>query len=208
MDLSDDADLLAVSFLTVSSGSAQTTIIFYNFGSAGQGYENNIVSTYSYDNLTVPKITFLTQNRIAAVGDDTIIIYEGAEKPKETKSIEIEREITSVFSGNEKLGLVFRNNTENEASADADTAYTMVVYNASGKRQFETGFDLSYKSIDVLDNGEICILGDKACEIITGKGKTKFRYTFDEEIYDVISLGNLHNYAFVLSDHTDKVRLK
>ena len=209
--LSPNARLLAVSYVCIGEGSVNATLNFYNFGSVGDNEIDNIVSSYSYDNLVIAQLAFLNDKQLVAFGNGEIQIYSGAQKPALSKQITLDNQINSIFYGEEIFGVVYQNDTTAVAiSGDSEdlSTYTMVVYNENGKRKYEHDFDLSYSDIRVLSNGEVCILGEFACEIVSRHGKTKFQYTFDETLYGIIAQGNLQNYVFVLSDHTDQIRLK
>lgn len=211
ISLSNDAKKMAVSFLNVMSGTTSTTIAFYNFDSVGQNEIDNIVSSFTYEDLVIPKVKFLTNNVLVAFGDTELQIYKGSEKPDLQKQITLDHDIDSIFYGNGKFGIVYKNDiTSTDASSDAEQtgAYQIVVYSKNGNTIFSKDFDLSYKSIKILSNGEVCILGENACEIFSKFGLERFHYTFNESLLEIRALGSMHTYEVILDGHTDKIRLK
>ena len=211
VDVSYDGTLMAVAFMNISGGKTDTRMLFYNFGSVGENEVDHVVSEFEYEDCVVAEVSFLKNGRLVAFGDNGIMIYSSDQKPELIREVELEDEVTSVFTGENGFGVVYYNKDglKNESSdAEALSTYTLSLYSSSGKLRHEQGFDLSYNKIEILENGEVCILGDNACEIISKRGSVKFTYSFDEELCEVISAGSLHEYYLVMKGHTDKVRLK
>ena len=67
---------------------------------------------------------------------------------------------------------------------------------------------ITYNSIEFLENNEICVRGDYACELFTTHSIKKFSYTFDKEVYKILSGENGENYTFIFKDTIDEVKLK
>lgn len=199
--LSYDANKLAVSILDIGKGKAQTTIAFYNFGSVGQNEIDNIVSSYSYDDTIIPEIDFVTNDRMIAFGDNKVILFEGTQKPEETESLNLEKEIKSIFFDADYFGLVF-------GSGDAGNHHKMEIYDMNMKLRLEKEYTMSYQNIEFLENHEICIRNEYQCEIYTLRGTKKFAYKFDDALYKIFSNGKGRRYTFILDGVMEKVRLK
>ena len=86
--LSENGEKLAVSMLDINGGSVKTVIAFYNFGTVGQNSIDKIVSSYSYADMVIPQIRYLAEDTMVAFGDNRVILFTGAQKPAEEKSIE------------------------------------------------------------------------------------------------------------------------
>lgn len=199
--LSNDANKLAVSILDIGQGRAKTTIIFYNFGSAGQNEIDNMVGTYSYDDTVISQIEFVSNDRMIAFGDNRVIFFEGRQSPEETSAISLEKEIKSIFFDEDYFGLVY--------SGDAGgKAHKMDVYDMQGKLRLEQEFRMSYQSIEFLENHEICIRDEYECEIYTLRGIKRFTHKFDRALYKIFSDGIGRRYTFILDGVMEKVRLK
>ena len=65
--LSPDATMLAVDLVDVSSGRVNTTINFYNFGSVGQSEVDNNVGVFTFENILVPEIDYVSKNKMNGV---------------------------------------------------------------------------------------------------------------------------------------------
>lgn len=199
--LSQDAVKLGVSMLDINEGEVKSTIAFYNYGSVGQNEIDRIVGVLSFDDMVIPEIEFVTNDKMVAFGDSEILIFEGAQKPQLKQEIMLEKEAKSIFYNENYIGIV----TDNE---EETVTHHMTVYNREGKTVMEKDFSIGYSNIEFLSNGEICILGTHACDIYTIRGTYKFHSEFDREIYEVIPGNSALNYMFILNDAIESVRLK
>lgn len=199
--LSNDAVKLAVSMLDVNEGTVKSMIVFYNFGSVGQNEIDNIVATYSYSDIVIPEIEFVTNNRMLAFADTEVMVFEGTQKPSVSKEITVEKEIKSVFYNADYFGIVYNNE-------DEDNTRHMEIYDTKGSHVLSKDFDMDYDTIEFLENNQICILNTNECMIYNTYGVQHFRYNFDVPIYKVIAGTTERNYTFLLEGTTEKVKLK
>jgi hypothetical protein len=209
----------------------KTTIGFYNFGSVGQNEIDNIVGSYSYSGSFIPRIEFITNNRLAAFGDNQLIVYEGTQKPEEIAKISLTSEVKSIFFNENYLGTVVDNPQAGEITAQKITgavtpdetdsqqqdydeqekesgAYQLNVYDIKGNLALTRNFDLDYSGIEFLSNGEICIYNMQECELFTMGGTKKFSATFTNSLYQIFSGTTKRCYTLVLSGETQKILLK
>ena len=199
--LSNDGRKMAVSLLDINAGNVKNTITFYNFGSVGQNEIDNIVGTYSYADMIFPRIEFLTNDVMAAFGDEKAIIFEGTQKPQVKKEISLEQEVRSIFYNEAYLGFVFNND-------NAKQPYKMSVYNLRGTEEMSQNFAMDYSEIGFLENDEICIRNELECSIYNLRGTRRFHYNFENNIQKVFSTGSSVEYIFMMDGETQKVRLK
>lgn len=199
--LSHDGEMLAVSSLDVNEGSVKTTVSFYNFGAAGQNEIDNIVASYSYSDCVIPEMLYVNDSRMIAFGDNSIIIYNGRQEPKEEKSISVKNEIKSVFYDQTYFGIVV-SDKENQNQRK------MIIYDMKGKKQTEADLGIGYDNIYFLSNHEICVQNSNQCEIYTMHGIRKFKSDFDNNLYYVIAGSGFRNYHFLMEGTTEQVRLK
>lgn len=89
--LSRDAQKLAVSMLDIHDAEVKSTVVFYNYGTVGQNEIDNIVGSYSYKDMIIPSIHFVTNDQLVAFGDTKTILYEGTQKPKVKKEIKCKK---------------------------------------------------------------------------------------------------------------------
>lgn len=196
-----DAQKLAVDMVDVSDGNVKTTITFYNFGSVGQNEINNKVGTYSFSDLLVPEIAFVSSDRMIAFGDRETIIFTGAQKPELSKEIFYEGELESVFYNSGKFGIV-------QDNYDEAGTHQVRVFDMRGNELMSRPTNMLYTDIEFLDNGMICIRNKNSCEIMSSHGIKKFEHTFDQELYKILSADYSAEYVFVLDGMTEEVHLR
>lgn len=199
--LSHDAKKMAVDMIDVNDGSLKSTITFYNFGSVGQNEIDNNVGSFSFADVFVPEITYVSDNRMIALGDTEFIVFEGSQKPKVSREIPLEQEAASVFYNEKYIGVTYEN-------ADEDSAYHILVYDMKGGTAMENDTDIHYDTIGFLSNNEICVRSEEQCDLFTIHSVKKFSYTFDSSLLYVASQDRYQNYIFIFQDTTEEVRLK
>lgn len=196
-----DAMKLAISFVDLSEGKINSTISFYNFGSVGQNEIDNNVGTYTYEDVFIPEIEYVSKNKMLAIGDGTFYVFEGKQKPKLSKTIEVKESITSVFHNEKYVGITYENEGE-------ELSHHIKVFDLNGNVVMENDTSIAYNSITLLRNNDICVLNDTQCELYTIHSIRKFSTEFDQTIYKVLSGEANQNYIFVFEDEIDEVRLK
>lgn len=201
ISISNDGRKLAASLLDVNDGNVKTTIIFYNFDSVGKNEIDNIVGRYSYEDLVVPKLEFLTNDVMAAFGTGKVMLFQGEQKPQVKKEISLKKEIRSIFYNEAYFGLVF-------GTEDEKNPYVFQVYDLKGNAVLSKDFGMEYQEIGFLGNDEICIRNELECAIYTLWGIEKFHGNFEENIWKVMSAGKLRDYIFWTEGKTQKIRLK
>lgn len=198
---SSDARKLAVDMLDVTDGTVSSTISFYNFGSVGQNEIDNNVGTYSYEDMFISEIAYVGNDRMLAVGDSELIIFEGDQKPAPAEEIKFEKEIQSVFYNQKYIGIAY-------SDPDKESSWHIQVYDMNGKTVMENDTEIAYNRIEFLDNNEICVRDAYHCELYTIHSIRKFSYTFDNELYKVLSGNDNQTYTFVMKGERDEVRLQ
>lgn len=199
--LSADAQKLAVCMLDVTGGNVCSVISFYNFGSVGQNEIDNNVGTYRYEDMLIPEIDYVSADRMVAFANDGAILFEGAQKPAPKRTIKYKAEVESVFHSNKYVGITYPN-------PDTEGSWHIKVYDMNGSVVMENDTEIAYTRIEFLDNNEICVRNLHQCALFTIHSIRKFSYTFDEELYKILSGKSSQNYTFVLDGTTEEVRLK
>ena len=149
----------------------------------------------------VPEISFLTEELLAAFGDDRVLLFTGAQKPTPSEEIPVEEEIRSVFYEKNHFGLIVNSN-------DEENSRHMAVYDRRGRLVMEKDFTMDYDTVEFLPNGEILVRNDYECALFNLQGVERFRYTFDEKLLAVLPEQLGIYYTFLMEGSTKKVRLK
>lgn len=199
--LSADGKKLGVSVVDVSEGTAKTTVIFYNFSTAGQKQIDNIVATFTYEDTIIPEIAYVNDSTMLAFADNAVYTFTGSETPKEGSHLEVTEEIQSVFYNENYFGLVY-------IDTSADNGRTVKVYDQKCKEKMSIGTGVSFDSIQFLDNDEIALYNNRECAIYTLGGRQKFKYEFEDDINGIYHESGFRQYIIMKSGETDRVCLK
>ena len=199
--LSSDGQKLAVDMLDVTEGKVRSTISFYNFGSVGQNEIDNNVGTYTYEDMFIPEIEYMDADRMLAITNQGFVIYEGAQKPAPKKEIKFDTDVQSVFHNKKYVGVTY-SNPQKEGN------WHIKVYDMNGKVVMENDTEIAYNRIEFLGSDEICVRDDYHCELFTIHSIRKFSYTFDRELYKILSGEDSQSYIFIMNGEVDEVRLR
>lgn len=199
--LSTNGKNLAVAIMDVSSGSAGTTIQFYNFDTAGQNQIDNLVGSFTYADTVVPELAYVDDSTLLAFADNGVYTFSGSASPQEGTALAVDDEIMSIFYDDRYFGLVYMD-------AMQDAGRIIRIYDMDCREQVTIQTDFSYDSIGFLDNHEICLVNANRCSIFTLGGLQKFTCEFDGEIIAVFHERGFREYVILKEDITERVRLK
>ena len=199
--LSKDGKKLAVDMIDISKGMVNTTVSFYNFDTVGQNQIDNNVGVYTFENLLIPEMEYISDSRLIGFGTGKIVVFEGAQKPELKKEIPVKEEIISYFYNDKHIGMVYDN-------IEVENSRHIKVIDMNGSTVMENDTAILYDNIEFLSNNEICVNSKTECEIFTMHSIKKFAYTFDKELYKVIAGENGQSYTFIFKETIEEVRLK
>lgn len=200
ISLSPNGDLLAVSFIFVEEGNIATNVAFYNYGPVGDNQSDQLVSTFTYRDMIVPEIHFMTNGAAFAVGDNRLMFYSGEQVPTTKKEHILDREVKAVYYDQNYVGLVF-------ASDKPEARYLLQVFNASGDKVAERYFDMDYLGIFFEDKNYV-IYSASECVIYSTSGIKKYEGKFDKPISLMIPTDSPYRYRVVTDSSIDVIQLK
>lgn len=195
MELSDDGNTLAVSYVFLQGMSVNSRVVYYNFGETGQGKKDNIVSSEEYDNTIMGDIFFMGTGRSVVVGDDSFIIYRGNDEPAVEEVVPIDQEIQSVFHSDRYIGFVLLNREK--------SGYELRLYNRAGQQVINREIPGKYNNVKIDGDEVIMYDGDRCC-IVTATGIIKFNGTLDVEALEIFRAFGINRY-YVMS--VDELRV-
>lgn len=199
--ISPNGELVCVSYLYPEEGNLKTSVAFFNFGSVGQNSIDNYVSGYDYPGSVVPYVQFMDGKSAFAVSDDRVMFYTGSEKPVSQAEIFTgDEQIKSVYSGDNYMGLVFANSTD-------DGAYRLQVYNTSGELVLTTYFDIEYTEV-IFKNKQIVIYNEDECIIQDMAGHVKYTGNFFEPVRLMVSTAQRNKFTLVTESRVESMLLK
>ncbi len=199
--LSSNGKNLAVSIVDISSGSAGSTVQFYNFDTTGQNQIDNMVGTFTYADTVMPELVYADDDTLLAFADNGVYTFTGSSSPKESAMLAVDDEIMSIFYDDSYFGLVYSDTSK-------DAGRIIKIYDTDCKEQVTIETEFSYDSIGFLDNHEICLVNSGQCSIYTLGGLQKFTCEFEEEIIEVFHESGFRRYVILKQDVTERVRLK
>ncbi len=199
--LSADGQNLAVAIVDVSTGTAQTTLNFYNFGTAGQNQIDNLVGSHTYADTIMPEITYVGESTMLAFADTGAYVFEGDSDPQESAFVESADEIQSIFYDDSYFGLVYADVTE-------EPGRWIVVYDTNGHQCASIMTDYFYDNISFLKDHEICLLSEDRCDIYTLNGRLKAAFESDENLKAVFRRNGYQNYLILTDNATERVRMR
>lgn len=172
--LSEDGTKLVISFMSIKTGEIETKLLFYNYSESGKDYSNRFVGGIDFENLIIPRIKFLNNNRICAFTDKGFALYSIIKTPEEILNIEFESDIKSIIYNNEHIGFVL-DKSSNEGRSQ------IVVYNIDGTKVLDLPLDYEYDNI-VFSDKEIIFNNSNSILVLNLKGRKKFEYIFENKI--------------------------
>lgn len=196
--ISDDGAVMMVTYQFVDGGQTTSYVAFYNFGDVGQNEEDRIVSGFTYEGVVIPQIQYLEGGRSAALRDDGFTLYNGRQIPKESDSVEVDKEIISTFCDDDLIGLAFKNDDKNKQ-------YTMEVYTTGGKLKFKKDFNIPYTHIEMSD-GYILMYNSSQICVMNSRGVEKYTGSVDGTIKDFFKMG-MNKYLLVLDNGVHVIKL-
>ncbi len=199
--LSADGQNLAVAIVDVSTGTAQTTLNFYNFGTAGQNQIDNLVGSLIYADTIIPEIAYVDDSTMLAFADTGAYVFEGDSAPQESVFVEAEDEIQSIFYDDSYFGLVYADVTE-------EPGRWIVVYDTNGHQCASIMTDYFYDSISFLKDHEICLLSENRCDVYTLNGRLKVACESDEPLKAVFRRSRYQNYLMLTDNATERIRMR
>ena len=200
LSISEDGTKLVVSYLYVASGVIESKVVFYNYSEVGKNEVDRFVGGFDYDKTIMAKVSFITNDIVAAFGDDKLVLYSMKQKPSVIAAIDIDYEIKSIFNNSEYIGLV----VENE---EAENPYTMLIYDLQGEKVSETKFNFMYKDIEIAKES-IVIYNDTSLKVYTVDGTLKYEGDMDEGITSIIMKDKDYSYYVVGSTSISNIKLK
>lgn len=202
IDISEDGKKMVISSIDIVENSLENSLVFYNFSEVGQNYIEQLVGGYSRKELgdvLIPEVAFVDNTTICAFADSKLIFFKMKEIPELTGSVEMEKEIHSVFYNEKYVGIVLND-------IEGGGLYRMQVYNLDGNLVMEQQLEQDYKDIAFAQNQVILYNDNKVC-IYSLSGKKKFEYTFEKNIILFRQITEFR-YVWINSSSINDIRLK
>lgn len=191
LEMSDDGNMLAVSYLYTEGTAIKSRVIYYNFGETGQERTDNIVMSEEYDNTVMAEIFFMGDDRSIVVGDDRFVIYRGKEVPEKQKEITLDQEIQSVFHSDRYIGFILLNQEK--------SGYELRLYSRLGEQVLSREISGKYSNVKI-DGSEVIMFDGSRCCIITAYGIVKFEGDLNVEALEIFQAPGINRYYMMSVD--------
>lgn len=186
IDVSSDGQNLVVSYLVVDGIETKSRIAFYNFGNEGKEKEDRLVAGFDFKDTVIPKVSYMGNSRVSAIGDNELVIFKAGSKPSMKKEIEINESIKSIAVNEDYAALIVE-------AKESEEQYEARVYNRAGRQIMSHGFSYEFNKAS-LGDGELLLIGSYHCSILNFAGHEMFRHDFDKRVLDISPTGKARRY--------------
>lgn len=203
--LSSDGSKLVASYYRVDGIDSQNVLSFYNFGEGGKGQSGPLIGTVQYDNMLIPKITFMDDDLVCAVGDEKMLVYQVSGKPKQLREVEYPADLKNVFNGDDYIGFTCENPLDKVEAGEADP-YEIYLYDKNGRLKRHFGTEQIYETVQL--QGEVLIgYTGSTCSMTRIGGTEMFYQNMGKSIVDILPTNKRNEYLFVFSEGSARIKL-
>lgn len=195
--LTEDGNVLLVSYLMADGTGVRTKIVYYDFG--GEDIDKKDFKIYEqiFDENVIPVVDYLDKDTSILVADNQIILYDGKEELKETVRIPV-YEISNIAYNEKNIVLLLRE--ENSST------YKIKIYNTSGELLSEIELDQAYGNMNLFDD-QIILYEENECCIYTKDGICKYKGELDLGILEMYPVFGLNKYMMINANGFYEIRL-
>lgn len=162
LTLSADGKKMVVSYLNVENAMVKNWVTFYNFGEVGQSYTDRVVGHFSYNDSFIPKVEFLTEDRVLVCRDNGFAVYKMKELPELLSDVTAEGTIKSLVSSDKHILMI-----------SGDASHKIELYNTDGALEQSTKDNTEYSAVAVFEDS-YALFSDHAAHLYNTDGKEKY----------------------------------
>jgi len=198
IDLSQDGKVLIVSYLYTNGTGVVSKVVFYHFGETGEKKEDYQVAQKEYADTIIPTAVFLDQDTSLFVTDQSLVLYEGLEEPKEKQVINLNKEIRSIAYNEKYIALVLKNSGE--------TGYELRMYRVNGKQLMSVPVEGEYANIKI-SKGQVLLYDESKCAIFNNAGVCKYKGTLEMHVLHMFAVTGLNKYMVISTNGFQEIQL-
>ena len=199
--VSPNGKTVCVSSLKLKDGSVVSNLSFYDFGKAGQKYEQHMVGNFEYEKEVFPYVRFMGNNACCAASDSRFVVFDtSGTEPKNSINNMLTENLQGVFQSGDRIGLLFTDLTR-------EYLYRLDLYGKSGKKEASIGFTMAYSDLQICGS-KIYINNEQTMQIYTLGGREIFNGGFDRAIKVLIPSKFLWSLSAVSENEIDKIKLR
>ena len=185
LEMSDDGNELAGSYVYTVGTQIRSRVVYYNFGEAGQAKADNIVASDVYQGTVMADIFYMGSSRSVVVGDNSFAVYSCGEVPEKQQEVTLDQEIKSVFHSDRYIGLILLNQEK--------SGYEVRLYDRSGNLMLSRAITGDYSNVRI-DGDEIIMFDGSRCCIVTATGVVKFQGDLGIDALEMFRAPGLNRY--------------
>ena len=185
LEMSDDGNELAVSYVYTVGTQIRSRVVYYNFGEAGQAKADNIVASDVYKGTVMADIFYMGSSRSVVVGDNSFVVYSCGEVPEKQQEVTLDQEIKSVFHSDRYIVLILLNQEK--------SGYEVRLYDRSGNLMLSRAITGDYSNVRI-DGDEIIMFDGSRCCIVTATGVVKFQGDLGIDALEMFRAPGLNRY--------------
>ena len=182
LSLSDNGQLMAVSYLCVKDNQPASFMAFYNFGTL------------------IPQVNYLSDSQTLAFSDNGFLTYSGKQIPEESNRITLNDDILSVFHDDQYVGMAYKTGKEKKS-------YEIVLYTIGGTQKAKFTVDFAFDHV-ALSKEQIFVYNEKEVGIYTLQGNCRYQGTIKEGNVENIFRISGNRYMVILDSGTETIRLQ
>ena len=198
VDLSQDGNVLAVSYLGVNGSAMEASVVYYHFGEAGEGKAEHRVAEFHYENAIVPVVEFLNKNISLVVTDSSLILMKGLEAPETFNTISLDKEIKNIAYNEEMIAVVLKN--------AGNAGYELRTYGLDGQPIYQCEFDSEFANIKV-EGDKVFLFDESKCAIYNKLGICKYSGNIEMQIKDIFPVMGYEKYNVISATGFQEIQL-
>lgn len=202
IDLSSDGENLAVSYLVVDGINTKSRVAFYNFGDEGKEREDQLSAGFDFSDTIIPKVSFMGDSRVCAVGDNKMILFKAGKIPSKKKEVKIEETVKSIDVNEKYIAVIIENQKKS-----AEDKFEARIFNRSGRKVMSKGFSSEYNKI-ALGDKELLVTGNYQFSIFNFAGHEMFHKDLKKRIVDISPTGKKRKYLISYENGIELVNLR
>ena len=198
--VSPDGKKVCISSLKLQDSSVISNLSFYDFGKAGQKYDDHMVGNFEYEKEVFPYVRFIGNGACCAASDSRLVMIDtSGTEPKNSFNNMLTENLQGIFKSGDRIALVFMDLTR-------ENLYRLDLYGRSGKKEGSIGFSMPYKDIQIKGN-RVYINNEQSMQIYSLRGNEIFDGGFDRAVKVIIPrlFGRL---TAVSANEIDEVKLR
>lgn len=196
--LSQDGEVLAVSYLYTGGKGVSSRVVFYHFGKTGEDKDDYQIARKEYSDAIIPTAEFLDKDTILFVADQSLIIYKGLDSPKEEVTVSLDKEIRSVAHDGKHIVMILNDSGE--------TGYELRMYHVNGKQLLSVPLEDEYSNMKISD-GKILLYDESRCAIYSDTGVCKYEGTLELHVLSMFATSGLNKYMVISANGFHEIQL-